>query len=174
MSTQSRRLRVATAIASVTAGLSAMALAATLDYSPPDHATHAALQQRVARAHPFLSALSSDVKPPAPTPVGDVEIGPVTYTLLRPPPLARVTARAPCHSGWRDLESGPAGREVYFQCAGDKNPIPAPRAESQSALELLPNPADLHGPLPALEADPAARANLADEAAANLRRDLAR
>ena len=163
MTNSKRRLGVALAIASVTAGFSVAALAARYEYDPPSRALHYALE-RSARVTTLLEPLTLD-NLPKPAAHGDVAIGPISYRLLHPH-----AARAACASGWRDLASGPEGRRVYVRCPGDTGPMPTPRPVAVSSLERLPVPRSV----PQASADLAARPGLATEAARAVEQDLQR
>jgi hypothetical protein len=168
MNTENHRRTIAVAVASVIGGLSATAFALWIEYD-----RHALVTQYppVAATEPTETELApGPMYLPDPTPVGDVVIGPVSVFY---PNLRRTHVATACTSGWRTLESGPVGRQVYVRCSGDRRPAPPEAAASRSSLERLPTPAQLAGPLTSI-IDPAAEAKTARVAGRTLAADLDR
>jgi hypothetical protein len=90
--------------------------------------------------------------PPVP-PLGNVTIGPVTYDLAALPVVKPVAARPrlkqTCVPYWRELLSGPAGRQVAITCPGGPEPPPPPPSAGRvSRLQRLPSLEDLRTPVP--------------------------
>jgi len=91
--------------------------------------------------------------PPVP-PLGNVTIEPITYQLTALPvvqPTQRPRLKQTCAPYWRELVSGPAGRQVAITCpGGPEPPPPPPSADRVPGLQRLPSLEDLKTPLPRL------------------------
>jgi hypothetical protein len=85
-------------------------------------------------------------------PLGNVTIGPITYQLTALPvvqPTQRPRLKQTCVPYWRQLVSGPAGRQVAITCPGGPEPPPPPPSTDRvPGLQRLPSIEDFGTTLP--------------------------
>ncbi len=142
MTSTSKTKGAALAVASLIAGVVMTAIA--LDMEADSRALTSA----------FRGPIASPVETGATMqpPVGEVNIGPITYVqpAERAPVVVRPSPVKPtCVPYWRELVQGPAGRRVAISCPGATVPTPPPRTRDRWAgLARLPSLEDLGEQLP--------------------------